>query len=140
MRLTVFTDYSLRVLLVLTASRDRLVTIAEVSKSFDISETHLMKVANTLSHKGWVKTIRGRGGGMRLDIDPTQLTLRTVVEQLEGDSALVECFGEHDRCKLTGGCGLESALWNAREAFYQALEAHTLADIAARSPRLRRVI
>jgi Rrf2 family nitric oxide-sensitive transcriptional repressor len=139
MRLTVFTDYALRVLLVLTASRDSLVTIAEVSSSFEISEAHLMKVANTLARTGWVETVRGRGGGMRLAVEPERLTLRRIVETLEAEFALVECFGDDNRCRLTGGCGVERALGKALRAFFEELEKYTLADLATRSPALKRV-
>ena len=139
MRLTVFTDYALRVLLVLGTRREGLVTIAEVSDAFDISETHLMKVANTLAHRGWIETVRGRGGGMRLAIDPTRLSLRKIVETLENDFSLVECFGDNDRCLLTGGCGLERALARALRAFYEELDRHTLADLVAGSSLLKAV-
>jgi Rrf2 family nitric oxide-sensitive transcriptional repressor len=140
MRLTVFTDYALRVLLVLAARRGQLVTIAEVSTAFDISEAHLMKVANTLARTGWVETVRGRGGGMRLSANSASLTLREIVETLESDLAIVECFGEQNRCVLTGGCGVARALSRATQAFLAELEQHTLADLAARSPALRKVL
>lgn len=140
MRLTVFTDYSLRVLLVLTARRDELVTISEISSAFDISETHLTKVVNTLARRGWIETVRGRGGGMRLAADPAKLSLRKIIQTLESDFQLVECFGEGDHhCLLAGGCGLERALARALNAFYEELDQHTLADMAASSPRLRAV-
>ncbi len=139
MRLTVFTDYGLRVLLVLTARSGELVTIAEVSTAFDISEAHLMKVANTLARTGWVETVRGRGGGMRLATDPERLTLRRIVETLEAEFALVECFGEHNLCRLSGGCGVEPVLGKALRAFFEELEKHTLAGLAARSSALKRV-
>ncbi|MEZ5457877.1 MAG: Rrf2 family transcriptional regulator [Steroidobacteraceae bacterium] len=139
MRLTLFTDYALRVLLVLAARRDELVTIAEVSSAFRISETHLMKVANTLAHTGWVETVRGRGGGMRLAADPEKLTLRQIVERLEHDFAVVECFGTKNSCALTGGCGVERALGRALRAFLEELHQYTLADLAGKSPALKRV-
>lgn len=139
MRLTLFTDYALRVLLVLATRRDGLVTIAEISGSFDISEAHLMKVANALARTGWVETVRGRGGGMRLAADASRLTLRRIVETLENDFAVVECFGKENRCVLTGGCGVERAFAKALRAFHEELEKHTLADLVARSPALRTV-
>lgn len=139
MRLTVFTDYALRVLLVLSSRRDALVTIAEVSSDFGISEAHLMKVAHTLGRTGWVETVRGRHGGMRLAVDPATLTLRHVVETLEPDFALAECFGESNRCLLTGACGIERALSKAMNAFLEELGRHTIAEVAARSPGMRRI-
>lgn len=136
MRLTVYTDYALRVLLVLTASRDRLLTIAEISAGFAISEAHLMKITHALARLGWVTTVRGRGGGMRLAIDPAQLSLRKIVQTLEHDFTLVECFGEGDRCMLSGGCRLEHALSRALQAFYDELEQYSLAELTAGSPLL----
>lgn len=139
MRLTVFTDYGLRVLLVLAGRRGEITTNAEISTAFDISATHLLKVANALARAGWVETVRGRGGGMRLAANPAALTLRKVVETLETDFALVECFGEGNLCTITGGCGVERAFARARRAFFDELGRHTLADLVDGSPALRRL-
>jgi Rrf2 family nitric oxide-sensitive transcriptional repressor len=98
-----------------------------------------MKVANTLAHTGWVETVRGRGGGMRLAVDPAKLTLRQIVERLESDFAVVECFGSENSCALTGGCGVERALGRALRAFLAELQQYTLADLVAKSPALARV-
>ncbi|MEP6505713.1 MAG: Rrf2 family transcriptional regulator [Betaproteobacteria bacterium] len=136
MRLTVFSDYALRVLLVLASRTGALVTIADVSTAFDISEAHLTKVAHVLGKTGWVETVRGRNGGMRLAGDPRQMRVGEVVRRLEADFALVECLGENNRCVLTGGCGLERALEIALEAFFAALDRYTLADLVNGSPAL----
>jgi len=136
MRLTVFSDYALRVLLVLATRTDALVTIAEVSQAFDISEAHLMKVAHVLGKTGWIETVRGRNGGMRLAVAPKTLKLGEVVRRLEADFALVECFGADNRCVLTGGCGLERALQLAMQAFFAELDRYSLADLANASPAL----
>lgn len=137
MRLTMFADFGLRVLLVLASRRDTLVTNSEISAAFGISDTHLMKVAQALARTGWVETVRGRSGGLRLAVDPAQLSLRRIVETLESDFALVECFGPDNRCVLTGGCGVERALAEALRKFYEELERHTLADLVLRSPALK---
>jgi hypothetical protein len=79
MRLTLFTDYGIRVLLVLTARRDVLVRTSDIASSFGISDAHLMKVTNALARAGWVEAVRGRNGGMRLATDPSKLTLRKIV-------------------------------------------------------------
>lgn len=136
MRLTVFSDYALRVLMVLASRTDQLVTIADVSAAFAISDAHLMKVANVLGKTGWVDTVRGRNGGMRLGTDPRTLRLGEVVQRLEADFALVECFGEDDKCVLTGGCGLQQALGLAMKAFLAELDRYTLADLVDTSPAL----
>lgn len=136
MRLTVFSDYALRVLLVLASRTEALVTIADISSAFGISESHLMKVTHTLGKTGWIETVRGRGGGMRLAVDPRRLRLGEVVRTLETDFALVECLGDDNRCVLTGGCGLEQAMVLARQAFLDALDGYTLAELVDTSPAL----
>ena len=136
MRLTVFSDYALRVLLVLASRTDALVTITDISAAFAISDAHLTKVANALGKTGWVDTVRGRNGGMRLATDPRKLRLGEVVQRLEADFALVECFGEDDHCVLTGGCGLQQALALAMKAFLAELDRYTLADLVNSSPAL----
>jgi Rrf2 family transcriptional regulator, nitric oxide-sensitive transcriptional repressor len=136
MRLTVFTDYALRVLLVLATRTDNLVTISDISSAFGISEAHLMKVTHALGKTGWVETVRGRNGGMRLGTDHRKLRLGQVVQRLESDFALVECLGEANQCVLTGGCGLERALLLARDAFFAELDRYTLADLVNTSPAL----
>ena len=136
MRLTVFSDYALRVLLVLASRADALVTIAEVSQAFEISEAHLTKVAHVLGKTGWIETVRGRNGGMRLAAAPRTLKLGTVVRRLEADFALVECFGADNRCVLTDGCGLQQALEQAMAAFFAELDRYTLADLVNASPAL----
>lgn len=136
MRLTVFTDYSLRVLLVLASRTDELVTISDIAAAYGISHAHLMKVTHVLGRTGWVDTVRGRNGGMRLATDPRKLKLGDVVRVLEEDFALVECMGENDRCVLTGGCGLEVALQLAMENVFRDLNRYSLADLVDTSPAL----
>ncbi len=137
MRLTVFTDYSLRVLLMLAGRGDDLLTIAEVAEFFGISEAHLMKVTHTLGKSGWVETVRGRNGGMRLIVDPETLRLDQIIAYLEGDFALAECFTPANQCRLSGACGLERALAQAGSAFNAALSQHTLASLHRKTPMLR---
>ena len=136
MRLTMFSDFALRVLLVLATRTDSLVTITDIASAFEISDAHLTKVVHVLGKTGWVETVRGRNGGMRLAVDPRTLRLGEVVRRLETDFALVECFGTANRCVLTGGCGLERALEIALEAFFTELDRYTLADLVATSPAL----
>jgi Rrf2 family nitric oxide-sensitive transcriptional repressor len=136
MRLTLFTDYSLRVLLVLATRTESLVTIADLSKAFDISNAHLMKVTHMLGKSGWVETLRGRNGGMRLSVHPAKINVGAVVRRLETDFALVECFSENNRCVLTGGCELAALLAKAMQAFLAELDRYSLADVANGSPAL----
>jgi Rrf2 family transcriptional regulator, nitric oxide-sensitive transcriptional repressor len=134
MRLTVFTDYSLRVLLMLAKQRDSILTIGEVAAYFRISEAHLMKVTHTLGRSGWVETVRGRNGGMRLTADPDALRLDAIIAYLEGSFELAECFGPGNTCRLTGACGLETALSGAADAFRAILKQHTLGSLARATP------
>ena len=136
MRLTAFTDYSLRVLLVLASRTEELVTIADIAAAYGISHAHLMKVTHALAKTGWVDTVRGRNGGMRLAADPRKLRVGDIVRELEGDFALVECMGEDDHCVLTGACGLEAALRLALDNFFRDLNRYTLADLVDTSPAL----
>lgn len=136
MRLTLFTDYSLRVLLALATRTESLVTIGDLAHVYGISQAHLMKVTHMLGKSGWVDTVRGRNGGMRLAMHPSKLKLGTVIRHLETDFALVECFGENNRCVLTGGCELAAVLARAMQAFLEELDRYSLADVANASPAL----
>jgi Rrf2 family nitric oxide-sensitive transcriptional repressor len=136
MRFTLFTDYSLRVLMVLASRTEELVTISDIAAAFGISHAHLTKVTHALGKTGWVDTVRGRSGGMRLAVDPRKLKLGDVVRALEEDVALVECLGQQNHCVLTGGCGLEAALKTALANFFDELNRHSLADLVSASPAL----
>lgn len=135
MKLTAFTDYSLRTLIYL-AVRDR-ATIAEISRRFDISETHLNKVIHQLGVAGDIETIRGRGGGIRLAKPADAIHVGTVVRRTE-DLALVTCL-DGGPCLIAPACGLQSALREALEAFLAVLDRYTIADIA-RSRALARIL
>ncbi len=136
MRLTAFTDYSLRVLMFLAAHTGRRSTVAEIATAYDISQHHLVKVAHFLAQQGWVDTVRGKGGGLRLARPPEALGLGQVVRQTEGDARPAECFqARGNRCRISGCCQLKGVLASAVDAFYAVLDRHTLADIT-RNPRL----
>ncbi|MCG5073826.1 Rrf2 family transcriptional regulator [Paraburkholderia tagetis] len=134
MRLTDYTDYSLRVMLYLALRRDRLSTIQEISDAYSISKNHLMKVVQRLGELGWVDTIRGRNGGLRLGSNSLELSVGTVVRQTESDFALVGCFpdenGERRSCVIEPQCRLKHALAAAREAFLAELDRHTIGELA----------
>ena len=132
MRLTNFSDYALRLLILAAARPDELVTIAEVSKAYGISKNHLMKITNTLSQGGFVETVRGAKGGLRLAKSATEINLAAVVRLTESGSDLVECFNPAtNTCVIDGACGLKHVLRDALEAFYRSLAQVTLADIVA---------
>mgnify|MGYP003578344254 FL=1 len=129
MRLTVMTDYALRLLMYVAQRQDRLCTISEIAEAYGISEAHLMKVTHQLAIHGWIETIRGKGGGMRLAHSPAEINLGTVVRNMEADFNLVECFASDSSCLLTGQCALASVLHAALEGFLQHLDARTLGDL-----------
>jgi Rrf2 family nitric oxide-sensitive transcriptional repressor len=141
MRLTTFTDYSLRVLMYLALDPERLATIPEIAAAYGISENHLMKVVHQLARSGVIESIRGKGGGVRLARSPEQIRLGEVVRTSEGSGAIVECFTpESNTCRIAPSCKLASVLAGAFNALYESLDAHTLADLVANRQVLRRAL
>lgn len=129
MRLTLFTDYSLRLLMFAASHRERLVTIEETARTFGISRTHLMKVANLLTSEGYLEAVRGRSGGLRLVKDPQDICLGDVIRVTEPDFALVECFDRTNHCRITPRCRLRGVVSDALAAFLEVFDRHTLADL-----------
>lgn len=133
MRLTTYTDYSLRMLMYLAARDDGLATIADVADAYGISKAHLTKVAHQLGLAGYVVTVRGRGGGLRLARPAAGISVGDVVRRTEPDMALVPCFEPlHEHCAITPACGLRGALYEARQAFLAVLDRYSLADMVRR--------
>jgi Rrf2 family nitric oxide-sensitive transcriptional repressor len=130
MRLTVYTDYSLRLLMYLALKDDGLATIEEIAKSYGISKNHLMKVAHQLGVAGYVDTVRGRHGGLRLAKPAKAIGLGEVVRHTEPDMAIVMCFEPVNAdCAVLPYCVLRKALGRARNAFIDVLDDYTLADL-----------
>ena len=131
MKLTTFTDYSLRTLIYLAAQPDRRATIAEIAAAFDISENHLTKVVHFLGKCGWLTNVRGKGGGLSLAMDADAICVGDVVRHTEGAALPAECFAEEGgHCAITSVCRLRKVLGDAVEAFYAVLDCYTLADVA----------
>lgn len=128
MRLTRFTDYSLRALIFLCLRDGENSSIAEIARAYAISEHHLTKVIYRLGQLGLVKTTRGRNGGLRLGRLPEEIGLGEVVRQTEEDMAIAECFGS-GCCAIAGVCELQTVLQEALQAFLLVLDRHTLADL-----------
>ncbi len=124
MKLTRHTDYALRILLHAAATPGELHSIAAVSSQHQISRNHVMKVVNELSNAGLLETVRGRGGGFRLAIKPSQITLGDVVRLTEPELRPADCAN----CILQVGCGLTPLLASAVQAFLDELDSKTLAD------------
>jgi Rrf2 family nitric oxide-sensitive transcriptional repressor len=130
MKLTAFTDYSLRVLIYLAARPERRATIAEIADSFAVSEHHLTKVVHFLGKHGWLANVRGKGGGLSLARPPDSINVGDVVRHTEAN-AIVECFEEGGgECRIASLCRLRGVLDEAVAAFYAVLDRYTLADLA----------
>ncbi|QYE33422.1 MULTISPECIES: RrF2 family transcriptional regulator [Sphingosinicellaceae] len=130
MRLTVYSDYSLRMLMYLALRPERLATIEEIASAYGISRAHLMKVAHQLGQMGFVSTVRGKGGGLRLAREPITIGLGDVVRHTEPDFALVPCLSPGDgSCVIQPSCVLRHAIEQARDAFLSVLDCYTLADL-----------
>ncbi|MCW8903541.1 RrF2 family transcriptional regulator [Sedimenticola sp.] len=137
MRLTTFTDYSIRVLIYLALDRERLATAGELATSYDISHNHLTKVVHYLGQHGYIETIRGKGGGIRLALSPDVINIGTLIRQSEQNSVLVECFSpDNCKCKILPACRLASILMEAQEAFFRVLEKYTLSDLIGNASAL----
>lgn len=128
MKLTLFTDYSLRVLLYLGARGDRLASIGEIARGYGVSQNHLMKVVNELVRGGHVESVRGRSGGLRLARQPNLINVGDLVRRTEGHQTVVDCGS----CAIGPACGLTGVFNEALAAFFAVLDRYTLADLLAR--------
>ncbi len=137
MRLTQYSDYSLRVLMYLGLRDGELCTIRDIAERYAISENHLMKVVHGLAKLGFVRTERGRNGGLRLARRPDAISIGAVVRRTEDDFALVECMNPtSNECPITDACVLRHVLGEAREAFFDALDNYRLSDLLRPAKRL----
>ena len=145
MRLTLYTDYSLRVLLYLATKPEQTATITEIAEHYDISRNHLVKVVHSLGIHGFIATTRGKNGGIRLARSAEAIQLSDVVRKTEPDMDLLECFNPAtDNCVISPTCRRKSMLYEGRAAFMAVLEKNTLADAAtptspSRVPRAVRI-
>lgn len=134
MRLTQFSDYSLRLLLYLAERSERPATIGDIARWYGISKPHLVKVAHNLVKLGYVDSIQGRGGGLRLAKTPEEINIATLIKHTEPDFHVVECFDRvNNTCRITRSCKLKHVLRDAADAFFESLEQHTLQSIASLS-------
>lgn len=136
MRLTMYTDYSLRVLLYLASHEEELVTISELADFYKISRNHLVKVVHNLGLSGYILTSRGRNGGIKLARPANEILVGDVVRATEPDFDLLECFNPvTDKCTITRSCSLKSVLLNAQVTFLSMLDKYTIADVAKASKK-----
>lgn len=141
MKLTEYTDYTLRTLIYLGLHEDRLVTIQEIADAYGISKNHLTKVAHQLGVQGLVETNRGRGGGLRLKRARNAINIGDVVRSSEGDLSLVECFDAADNhCAIAPNCRLKSILGKALKEFFAVLDGYTLGDLLRNEQQLLKLL
>lgn len=136
MRLTRYTDYSLRDLIHLALNNDRLCSIGEISRTYDVSHNHLMKVVNALAHDGFIETVRGRAGGMRLARPGKDISVGEVVRRTEEGFQLADCSS----CALSPACGLTGVLAERMRAMMAVFDSYTIADLLTDKDTMRRLI
>ena len=141
MRLTTFTDYSLRVLIYLGTRNSKRAAVGDIADAYGISKHHLMKVILFLAGEGYVLTTRGKGGGVELKLDSERIRIGDVVRKSEADSVLVECFAQDiSNCRIERPCLLRGAFEKAVQAFYSVLDTYTLADLLDNQSALVRAL
>lgn len=126
MRLTKYTDYAIRVLMYLSGDPDRMASVGEIARGYGISQNHLTKVVHNLGRAGYIVTVRGRAGGIKLARPPGDINIGAVIREFEDDFDLVNC----QNCVIAPACGLTGLLNSAVTAFLQVADAYTLADIS----------
>lgn len=139
MRLTVYTDYTLRTLMYAALHPDRRSTISEVAAAYGISRNHVMKVVYELGVAGYVETVRGQQGGVRLARPADTIMLGEVVRRTEGEGGLVPCMDPDNTvyCAITPACALKRALSEASASFFAVLDRYSLADLTENRDLLR---
>lgn len=141
MRLTTFSDYTLRVLIYVGVYDERLSTIKDIAAAYQISENHLMKVVHYLAQCGYIETVRGKGGGMRLARAPEAINIGELVRGTEDSLNLVECFDRKTSdCRIQSACVLQAVVGRALEAFLGVLDRCTLADLLVNKPKLTKAL
>lgn len=136
MRLTLYSDYSMRVLVYLATHADRLCSIAEIARGYGISQNHLMKVVNDLVRAGYVESVRGRFGGIRLARPAEALNVGDIIRHTEEGFDLVDC----PNCVIAPACGLRRVLCEAVRAFLDVLDRYTVADLVGRREALAQLL
>jgi len=138
MRLTRQTNYAIRILMYCAANEGRLSRISDIAEAYSLSDLFLFKILQPLVEHGFVETVRGRHGGVRLAKPAEDISLFDVVRVTEDNFAMAECFENDDaECPLVESCGLNEALRNALNAFFEVLAGYTIRDLAESKPDMR---
>jgi Rrf2 family transcriptional regulator, nitric oxide-sensitive transcriptional repressor len=141
MRLSVYSDYALRVLMHAALRSPDLTTIDDVAEAYKISRNHLSKVVHELSQKGYLITRRGIGGGFTLGRLPSQICVGEVIRMTEEDEIVIDCVSRtNEPCAIFPACRLRKILAEAARAFYGALDQYTVADLVKRRSEMRELL
>ena len=140
MRLTRYTDFCFRVLIHAGLKDGSLSTTREISDRYGISSNHLMKVVYDLNIKGYLETVRGKNGGIRLGRPPGEINLGALIRDIEDDMALVECHVSEGLCRIASGCRVRCVIAEAVQAFLAVLDRYTLADLLEPRAELARLL
>jgi len=141
MKLTLFSDYSLRILMFAALRGETKFSVKEVAGAYGLSKHHTAKAVNFLTRGGYLTARRGRNGGIRLGRPPREIGIGRLVRQTEGGLPLIECFDPAtNSCPLIHACLLKGALFKAKAAFFDALDEYTLADLVHKPAPLRRAL
>jgi Rrf2 family nitric oxide-sensitive transcriptional repressor len=140
MRLTAFSDYSMRVMMYLGLQHGQLATISDIAKAYRISENHLTKVVHHLAQLSYVETVRGKGGGLRLARDPNTVNIGEMIRNCEGKAGLLPCLDEDDTCCIQPSCKLMGILREAQVAMFAVLDQYTLSDLLDQQEPLARIL
>lgn len=134
MKLTDYTDYSLRVLIYVAVHPDEPVTIQRIADAYGLPKNHLIKIVQRLGQLGYLRTMRGRTGGIRLGRPAAEINVGEVIRSMEPDFHMVECFHAENRCAIAPVCGLRGVLHQALAAYFQVLERYSLQDLIQNAP------
>jgi Rrf2 family nitric oxide-sensitive transcriptional repressor len=140
MHLTTFSDYTMRVMMYLGLQHGQLVTISDIAQAYNISENHLMKVVHHLAQHGYIETVRGKGGGLRLVREPDTISIGEMIRSSEGDTGLLPCLDTNGTCCIQPSCKLMGILREAQVALFTVLDKYTLADLLQQEGPLARIL
>ena len=130
MQMDKFTDYALRILIILAVRDPERLSTSAIAKIYDLSDNHLSKVASELVRLGFVTSVRGRAGGLTLIMPAKDISVGAVVRAIKADAPVVECFGTNKSCRILPACGLRTPMQEAQEAFFAALDPYSLQDVS----------
>ncbi|MCF2903394.1 Rrf2 family transcriptional regulator [Octadecabacter sp. CECT 8868] len=130
MRLTTRTNLAARTLMFCAVNDRNLVRTSDIAERCNSSTNHVARVVQNLQAEGFVVTVRGRTGGIRLAKRPDQISIGAVFRVFETEIPFAECFDkERNTCPLAITCRLRSYVARALEAFYHELDLVTLDDL-----------